>query len=57
MEGNKGRGRPQRRWSNEMKELPMKRGLGEREGMVLARDREPWGGWCIDRSKWKVGIF
>ena len=40
LEGNRGRGRLQRRWRDEMKELLMRRGLSEREGMVLARDRE-----------------
>ena len=43
VEGNKGRGRPQRRWRDELKELLMRKGLREREGMVLAGDREAWG--------------
>ena len=33
-------GRPQRRWRDEVKKLL--RGLIEREGMVLARDRKAW---------------
>ena len=36
---NRKRGRPQRRW-NEIKDLLLGRGLSEREGMMLARDRE-----------------
>ena len=36
--------RPRRRWRDEVKDLPLERGLSEREGMVLARDREAWGG-------------
>ena len=43
VEGNRGRGRPQRRWRDEVKELQLGRELSEREGMVLARDRDAWG--------------
>ena len=43
MDGNRGRGRPLRSWRDEVKELLMGRGLNEREGMVLAGDREAWG--------------
>ena len=43
VEGNKGRGRQQRRWRDEEKELLMGRGLSEREGMILARHREACG--------------
>ena len=32
----------QRRWRDKVKELLMGRGLSEREGMVLARERESW---------------
>ena len=35
-----GRGRPQRRWRDEVKELLMGSGLSEREGMLLVRERE-----------------
>ena len=44
VEGNRGRGRPQRRWRDEVKDLLLGRGLSEREGMMLARDRDAWGG-------------
>ena len=40
VEGNRGRGRPQRKGNGEFKELLMERGLSEREVMVLARDKE-----------------
>ena len=40
VEGNKGRGRPQRRWRDEVKVLLLGRKLSKKEGMVLARDRE-----------------
>ena len=43
MEGNKGRGRPHRRWRDEVKGLLLGRGLSEREGMMLARDRDASG--------------
>ena len=36
LEGNRGRGRPQKRWSDEVNELVMER-------MMLARDRGAWG--------------
>ena len=39
VEIKRGRGRPQSRWRDEVKELLMRRGLSEREGMVLPRDR------------------
>ena len=39
VEGIRERGRLQRRWRNEVKELLIGRGLDEREDMVLARDR------------------
>ena len=40
--GNRTRGRPQRRWRNEEKDLLLGRRLSEREGMMLARDRDSW---------------
>ena len=40
VEGNRGRGRPHRRWRDEVKELLIRRGLSEMEGIVLARVRE-----------------
>ena len=43
VEGNRGIGRPQRRWRDEVKELLTERGLSEREGNALARDREALG--------------
>ena len=43
VENNRGRGKPQRRWRDEVKELMMGRWLSEREVMMLARDREAWG--------------
>ena len=36
----RGRRRPQRKWRDEMKDLLMKRGLSEREEVVLARDKD-----------------
>ena len=44
VEGNKGRGRPQRRWRDEVKVLLLGRKLSKKEGMVLARDRDAWAG-------------
>ena len=44
VEGNRGKGRPQKRWRDEVKDLLLGRGLSEREGMMLARDRDAWGG-------------
>ena len=41
-EGKRRRGRPQRSWGDEVKELLMGKGLRERERMVLARDGEAW---------------
>ena len=43
VEGNRGRGRPKRRWRDEVRDFLLGRGLNEREGMRLARDREAWG--------------
>ena len=43
VEGNRGRGIPQRRWRDEVKDLLLGRRLSEREGMMLARDRDAWG--------------
>ena len=43
MEGNRGRGRLQRRWRDDLKDLLLGRGLSEREGMMLAGDRDAWG--------------
>ena len=42
VEGKRGRGRPQRRWRDEVKDLLLGKGLNEREGMMLARDRDGW---------------
>ena len=50
LEGNRGRGRPQNRWMDEMKDLLMRRGLCEKDGMMLARDRNVWVG-KVCRSK------
>ena len=44
VEGNRGRGRPQRRWRDEVKDLLVGRGLSEGEGVRLARDRDAWSG-------------
>ena len=44
VEGNRGRRRPQRRWWDEIKDLLLGRGLSEREGMMLAREGDTWGG-------------
>ena len=44
VEGNRGRGRPQRRWRDEVKGLLLGRGLNEREGMRLARERDACSG-------------
>ena len=38
VEGNRGRGRPQRRCRDKVKDLLLGRWLSEREGMMLARD-------------------
>ena len=43
VEGNRGRVRSQKRWRDEVKDLLLGRGLSEREGMMLARDRDAWG--------------
>ena len=40
MEDDKGIGRAQRCWKNEVKELRMGRRLSEMEGILLARDRK-----------------
>ena len=39
-EGNRDKGRQQRKWRDEVKYLLLGRELSEREGMVLTRDRE-----------------
>ena len=44
VKGNRGRWRPHRRWRNEVKDLLLGRGLSEREGIILVRDRDAWGG-------------
>ena len=44
LEGNRGRGRPQRRWRDEVKYLLFERRLSKVEGMMIARDRDAWGG-------------
>ena len=46
VECNRGRGRPQRRWRDEVKDMLLGRGLSEREGMMLARDTESWA-WMV----------
>ena len=43
VDSNRGRGTPQRRRRDEGKVLLIGGGLSEREGMVLARDKETWG--------------
>ena len=42
MEGNRVRGRLQKRWRDGVKDLLLGRGLNEREGMRLARDDKRW---------------
>ena len=44
VEANRGRWRPQERWRDEVKDLLLGRGMNEREGMMLARDRDVLGG-------------
>ena len=44
MEGNRGRGRPQKGWRDRVTDLLLGRRLKEREGMMLARDRDTWSG-------------
>ena len=44
LEGNRGRGRPQRKWRDEVQDLLLGRRLSEREGLMLARDRDSWAG-------------
>ena len=44
MDGERRRGRPRKRWRDEVKDLVMGRGLSVREGMLLANEREGWGG-------------
>ena len=39
VEGNRRKGRPQRRWRGEVEDL-----LSERDGMMLARDSDSWAG-------------
>ena len=43
VEGNRGRGRPQRRCRDKVKDLLLGRGLSERERIMLDRDRDTWG--------------
>ena len=43
MESKGRRGRPQRRWRDEVKVFLMGRMLSEREGIVMVRDREVLG--------------
>ena len=50
VEGNRGRGRPQRRWRDEVKDFLLGRGMSEKEGMMLARDRDV-SGCMVYRSK------
>ena len=45
VEGNRGRGRPQRRWKDKVKDLLLGRGLNEKEEMMLARDRGSFPFW------------
>ena len=40
MESNREGGRLQRRWRDEVKESLMRRGLNEKEGIALRRDRK-----------------
>ena len=42
VEGNRGRGRSQRKWRDEVKDLLLGRGLSDREGMMLPRDIHDW---------------
>ena len=44
VEDSRGRGRPRRRWRDEVKDLLLGRGLNEREGMMIARNMDAWGG-------------
>ena len=39
-----GEGDKKRRWRGEVKDLLLGRRLSEREGMMLAKDRDAWGG-------------
>ena len=43
LEGNRGRGKQQRRWRDEVKDFLLGKGLSEREGIMPARDRDAWG--------------
>ena len=43
VEGNRGRGRPQKKCRDELQDLLLGRGLSEWEGMMLARDRDAFG--------------
>ena len=56
VEGKRGRERPQRRWGIEVKDLLIGRGLNEREGMVLARDKDAWSG-MVYRLGQRVGVY
>ena len=40
VEGNSWRGRPQRRWRDEVKDLLLGRSLSQREGMIVTRDQD-----------------
>ena len=44
LECNRGGGRSQRKWRDEVKGLLLRRGLTEREGTMQARGRDAWGG-------------
>ena len=50
VEGERRSGRPHRRWRDEVKELLVRRGLCEREEIVLARNRETWGRIGVDKT-------
>ena len=51
VEGNRRRGRPQKRWRDEVTVLLMGRGLSEMEGMLFSGDREAcWKMMMVERS-------
>ena len=54
MGGSRGRGRPQKRWRDEMKDLLMGRGLCEKDGMMLATVGMFGLGRYVGQSRWKV---
>ena len=56
VEANRGRGGPQRRRRDKVKELLMGRALREREGMAFARNKEAWGRMVYGRMYCRTSV-